>query len=227
MLSKCSEMSTPVVTPTVVIDRELSDHVKSLRFDAQAFYRFARKAGFTDKEIAAYTIHFSHTSRGELAGRYYPRTRTAEIYLKDILAGGPASTGHLRPNEQRFKPDTQYSKVVSRVVAHETGHHSRSGRTRGRLATAGTHALLAAPVATAGLGMLYTSVSDSLFPPVAAFVAETTAVAALSYHHASYYSQRTKPEKVFSYHRSRFAEKPAVAAESHADTTPFVKIRLK
>jgi hypothetical protein len=220
-------MNTPVITPRVLVDEALSEHIQSLVFDTEAFYTFAKKAGFSDAEISGYTVHFTSKSRNGLAGSYNPRKRTAEIYLKDILASGPASTGHLHPREKRYRVDTQYSKVISRVVAHETGHHSRAGRMRGGLTTAGTTSLLAAPLATAGVGMLYTSVSGSLIAPLAAFMAETTAVATLSYRQASHYNRPAEPEKLFTYHRSRFSEKNAFAAEAHTPVKPLVKIRLK
>lgn len=219
----------PPAAPSVLIDNELQSKITGLNFDAWAFYEFAVRAGFSDAEIAAYTIHFTQRSRTGLGGKYFIRARKAEIYLGDILQNQPESTGQLQAGEHSLARDEQYSRVLSRVVAHETGHHSRTGRARARLADVGASGLLIAPPATIGLGALYVNSTGNFLPPVVAIVAEITAIALLSYRQAAIYGRRGKhpdPEKLFTHHRRRYSEKPAVAIERQGRDTPLVTISL-
>jgi hypothetical protein len=82
------------------------------------------------------------------------------------------------------------------------------------------------PIVTASIGALYTSVTGSLTPSFAALIAETAALAALSYRYSKHYGKQNAPEKLFNYHRRRFSEKPAFAAELQAAASPLVSIEL-
>jgi hypothetical protein len=212
--------------PLVLIDGELLHTVRSLTFDYEAFYTLASGAGLTGKQIAAYTIYLTNGVHPGLAGRYLPRARRAEIYVGGILAEQPEHIDKLLLGEELLPLGEQYSRVLSRVVAHETGHHSPAGRFRGKLATLGTSVLFAMPLLAAGIGMFATAVTGALLVPLAAFLAEVAATVGLSYRRASVYSRPTAGN-LFAYHRSRFSEKPAFALEARAPTTPLITIHLK